>query len=37
MLKGNGLAEAWPHLWPLLLFLLAVSTLAVVRYRRTLD
>ena len=20
MLKGNGLAEAWPNLWPLLLF-----------------
>jgi ABC-2 type transport system permease protein len=37
MLKGNGLAEAWPHLWPLLLFLVAVSTLAVARYRRTLD
>ncbi|WP_041795284.1 ABC transporter permease [Pararhodospirillum photometricum] len=37
MLKGTGLAEAWPDLWPLLLFLLAVSTLAVKRYRRTLD
>jgi ABC-2 type transport system permease protein len=37
MLKGNGLAEAWPNLWPLLLFLLAVATLAMVRYQRTLD
>ena len=37
MLKGNGFAEAWPNLWPLLLFLLAVAALAVVRYQRTLD
>ena len=37
MLKGNGFAEAWPNLWPLLLFLLAVATLAVMRYQRTLD
>jgi ABC-2 type transport system permease protein len=37
MLKGNGLAEAWPHLWPLLLILLAVASLAVARYQRTLD
>jgi ABC-2 type transport system permease protein len=37
MLKGNGLAEAWPNLWPLLLFLLAIATLAVARYQRTLD
>ena len=37
MLKGNGLAEAWPNLWPLLLFLCAVATLAVLRYRQTLD
>jgi ABC-2 type transport system permease protein len=37
MLKGNGLAEAWPNLWPLLLFMLAVATLAMLRYQRTLD
>ena len=37
MLKGNGFAEAWPNLWPLLLFLVAVATLAVARYQRTLD
>jgi ABC-2 type transport system permease protein len=37
MLKGNGLAEAWPNLWPLLLFTLAAATLAVARYQRTLD
>ncbi len=37
MLKGNGFAEAWPNLWPLALFLVAVATLAVLRYQRTLD
>ena len=37
MLKGNGFAQAWPNLWPLLVFLLAVATLAVMRYQRTLD
>ena len=37
MLKGNGFVEAWPNLWPLLAFLLAVATLAVLRYQRTLD
>jgi ABC-2 type transport system permease protein len=37
MLKGNGFAEVWPNLWPLLLFTLAVATLAVARYQRTLD
>jgi ABC-2 type transport system permease protein len=37
MVKGNGFAEARPNLWPLLLFLLAVATLAVMRYQRTLD
>jgi ABC-2 type transport system permease protein len=37
MLKGNGFADAWPSLWPLLLFLLAMATLAMIRYQRTLD
>ena len=37
MLKGNGFVEAWPNLWPLALFLLAVAALAVARYQRTLD
>lgn len=37
MLKGSGLAEVWPDVWPLLAFLLAVSVLAVRRYRQTLD
>jgi ABC-2 type transport system permease protein len=37
MLKGNGWAATWPEVWPLLLFLLAVMTIAVARFRRTLD
>ena len=37
MLKGTGFVEAWPNLWPLALFLLAVAALAVARYQRTLD
>jgi ABC-2 type transport system permease protein len=37
LLKGYGIADSWPHLWPLLLFLLVVATLAVNRYRQTLD
>jgi ABC-2 type transport system permease protein len=37
MLKGNGLAETWPNVWPLLLFMLVVLTIGLKRYRRTLD
>ena len=37
LLKGNGLAEIWPSIWPLLIFLTAVSAIALSRYRRTLD
>jgi ABC-2 type transport system permease protein len=37
MLKGNGLAETAPHLWPILLFMTLVMTIAVARYRQTLD
>jgi ABC-2 type transport system permease protein len=37
LLKGNGLAEAGTHLWPLLAFLAVVLLIGVVRYRRTLD
>jgi ABC-2 type transport system permease protein len=37
MLKGTGLAEAWPDLWPMLAFFLACAVLAVARYRQTLD
>ena len=37
LLKDYGLIEMWPNLWPLLLFLLVVASLAVNRYRQTLD
>jgi ABC-2 type transport system permease protein len=37
LLKGNGWTETWPEVWPLLIFLLTVMTLAVARFRRTLD
>jgi len=37
LLKGNGLAEASTHLWPLAAFLAVVLVIGVARYRRTLD
>ena len=37
MLKGNGLADIAPHLWPIALFMLAASSIALFSYRRTLD
>jgi ABC-2 type transport system permease protein len=37
VLKGNGLADIAPELWPMVLFVVVVMTVAVKRYRRTLD
>ena len=37
LLKGNGAAEILPEVWPLLAFLLAAGTIALLRYRQTLD
>jgi ABC-2 type transport system permease protein len=37
MLKGGGFAEIGPQVWQLALFWLVIATLALVRYRRTLD
>src|SRR5471032_2836736 len=37
LLKGNGLAEITPEIWPIVLFLAIVMTVAVKRYRQTLD
>ncbi|MGH8432845.1 MAG: ABC transporter permease, partial [Solimonas sp.] len=37
LLKGTGWTEAWPSLWPILIFLLVVATVALRRYRQTLD
>lgn len=37
LLKGSGMAEIWPHVWPLLVFMAAITLIAMKRYRRTLD
>ena len=37
MLKGNGLVEIAPHLWPIALFMLAAGSVAMLRYRQTVD
>jgi len=37
MLKGSGLVEIWPHLWPLLLFITVVLAIGLKRFRKTLD
>ncbi len=37
LLKGNGFAEIAPELWPILLFMLVAGTVALKRYRQTLD
>lgn len=37
MLKGNDLAQSWPHMWPLLLFILIMLLIGLKRFRRTLD
>lgn len=37
MLKGNGFADTWPDLWPILAFGVVVMAFGAMRYRRTLD
>jgi ABC-2 type transport system permease protein len=37
MLKGNGVAEIAGQLWPIALFMLLAGTVAMKRYRRTVD
>ncbi|MCX6945643.1 MAG: ABC transporter permease [Verrucomicrobiota bacterium] len=37
LLKGSGVAEIMPEMWPLLLFLAVAMTVGVKRYRQTLD
>jgi ABC-2 type transport system permease protein len=37
LLKGNGLAEIAPDLWPIALFLVMILAIGIKRYRQTLD
>lgn len=37
MLKGNGIAEIAPQLWPIALFMLVAGLVALKRYRQTVD
>ncbi len=37
MLKGSGAAELAPELWPMLAFLVVAGSVALLRYRQTLD
>lgn len=37
LLKGNGLVEIAPDLWPIALFLVVVLAIGIKRYRQTLD
>ena len=37
LLKGNGLADVLPELWPMLAFLAVAGAVALKRYRQTLD
>jgi ABC-2 type transport system permease protein len=37
VLKGTGLADLWPDVWPLVAFGAVIFTLAVLRFRTSLD
>jgi ABC-2 type transport system permease protein len=37
LLKGNGMAEIAPDLWPIALFLVVMLAIGIKRYRQTLD
>ncbi|MCB9988289.1 MAG: hypothetical protein H6868_03020 [Rhodospirillales bacterium] len=37
LLKGSNFTEIWPHLWPLMVFMVIITLIAMKRYRRTLD
>jgi ABC-2 type transport system permease protein len=37
LLKGNGLADIAPQLWPIALFTAVVLAIGVKRYHQTLD
>jgi ABC-2 type transport system permease protein len=37
MLKGAGFADNWNNIWPLMIILAVLASLALGRFRRTLD
>lgn len=37
MLKGSGMTDLWPQLWPILLFMAVVLGVGLKAYRKTLD
>jgi ABC-2 type transport system permease protein len=37
MLKGSGIADLWPQVWPILVFMLLVIAIGLRFYKRTLD
>ncbi len=37
MLKGAGLEPVWPQIWPLMIIFTVIATVAMLRYRQTLD
>ena len=37
MLKGNTAVQVWPHVWPILIFMVVVILIGAKIYRRTLD
>jgi ABC-2 type transport system permease protein len=37
LLKGNGVQDIAPELWPMALFAAVALVIAMIRYRRTLD
>lgn len=37
LLKGNGMEEIWPDLWPLMVFMLVITVISMKLYRKTLD
>jgi len=37
LLKGNVALDVWPEVWPMVLFMFVAGTVAVLRFRRTLD
>ncbi|HET7763600.1 MAG TPA: ABC transporter permease [Burkholderiales bacterium] len=37
LLKGNGWADLWPNVWPMMAFTVVLMAIALIFYRKTLD